>query len=188
MFRIGLCMNGWVDEGAILCGFVVLNIHNMHSQTPIYIVLSLLGGILIPISAALAGAMGRTLDNPIVAAVITVAGAFLVILAYSLATGSMAGVRFGALARLPALQWFAGLGVAFYLLSITYVGPRFGVGNAIMLVVAAQIASSAAIDQFGLFGAPQKPIDALRALGLFVMVVGVVIAQYAAAQAKPVAH
>lgn len=160
----------------------------MNSQTPFYIALSLLGGILIPISAALSGAMGRTLGNPVVAAVLTVAGAFLMILAYSLATGSMAGLGFGALARLPALQWLAGLGVAFYLLSITYVGPRFGVGNAIMLVVAAQIVSSAAIDQFGLFGAPQKPIDALRAFGLFIMVVGVVIAQYAATHAKPVSH
>jgi transporter family-2 protein len=57
-----------------------------------------------------------------------------------------------------------------------------------MLVVAAQIACSATIDHFGFFGAAQKPIDALRAVGLVIMIVGVVIAQYAAAHAKPVAH
>ncbi len=158
----------------------------MNSQTPLYVVLSLLGGVLIPITAALSGAVGRTLGSPVVAAGLTVAGAFLVILAYGLLTGSTAGLGWRELAKLPAVQWLAGLGIAFYLLSITYVGPRFGVGNAIVLVVAAQIASSAAIDHFGLFGAPHKPIDALRALGLFVMVVGVVIAQYAAAQAQPV--
>ena len=55
-----------------------------------------------------------------------------------------------------------------------------------MLVVAAQIVSSATIDQFGLFGAPQKPIDLLRLVGLLIMVVGVVIAQYAANSAKRV--
>lgn len=158
----------------------------MNSQTPLYIVLSLLGGILIPIAATLSGAMGRTLGNPSVAACITVAGAFLTILAYVLATSGMTNVGFASFAKLPALQWLAGLGIAFYLLSITYVGPRFGIGNAVMLVVAAQIVSSAVIDQFGLFGAPQKPIDALRTLGLFVMVVGVVIAQYAAAHTKPI--
>ncbi|MFZ2029182.1 MAG: DMT family transporter [Vitreimonas sp.] len=160
----------------------------MNSQTPLYIALSLLGGMLIPIAAALSGAMGRTLGNPYIAATITATGAFLLVIAYSLATGNVGGVSFTAIARVPTLQLLAGFGIAFYILSITYVGPRFGVGNAIMLVVAAQIASSAAIDQFGLFGAPQKPIDALRAIGLAIMVVGVVIAQYAAAHPRNAAH
>jgi transporter family-2 protein len=159
----------------------------MSPQAPLYIALSLLGGILIPITAALSGAMGRTLGNPNTAAFITIAGAFLMVLAVTLASGS-AGVSLTSLRQLPLLQLAAGFGIAFYILAITYVAPRFGVGNAIMLVVAAQIASSAAIDQFGLFGAPQKPIDALRAIGLVIMVVGVVIAQYAAAHPRNVAH
>jgi transporter family-2 protein len=159
----------------------------MSPQTPLYIALSLLGGILIPITAALSGAMGRTLGNPNTAAFITIAGSFLMVLAVTLASGSV-GVSLTALRQLPLLQLAAGFGIAFYILAITYVAPRFGVGNAIMLVVAAQIASSAAIDQFGLFGAQQKPIDALRAIGLIIMVIGVVIAQYAAANAKPVSH
>jgi len=160
----------------------------MNSSTPLYVALSLLGRILIPIAAALSGAMGRTLGNPNVAACITVTGAFLVILIYSFVTGSVAGVGFPAIAKLPLLQLFAGLGIAYYILSITYVGARFGFGNAIMLIVAAQIASSAAIDQFGLFGAQQKPIDTLRAVGLIVMVIGVAIAQYAAVHAKAISR
>ena len=159
----------------------------MSPQTPLYIALSLLGGILIPITAALSGAMGRTLGNPNTAAFITIAGSFLMVLTVSLATNGIA-ISFNTLRQLPLLQLAAGFGIAFYILAITYVAPRFGVGNAIMLVVAAQIASSAAIDQFGLFGAPQKPIDALRAIGLVIMVVGVVIAQYAAAHPKNIAH
>ncbi len=160
----------------------------MTPPTPLYITLSLLGGVLIPITAALSGAMGRQLGNPNAAALITITGSFLMVLAYALATGTTGGITFAAIARVPALQLLAGLGVAFYILSITYVGPRFGVGNAVMLVVAAQIASSAVIDQFGLFGAPQKPIDMLRAIGLVIMVVGVVIAQYAAAHPKTAPH
>ena len=78
------------------------------------------------------------------------------------------------------LQLVAGFGMAFYLLSITFLAPRFGVGNAVMLVVAGQIVSSAMIDHFGLFGAPHRPIDLMRASGLAIMVVGVVIAQLAA--------
>ena len=77
------------------------------------------------------------------------------------------------------------MGFAFYLLSITWVGPRFGIGNAVMFVLAGQIISSAAIDHFGLFGAPHKPIDLLRGAGLVIMAAGIAIAQIAANNSKP---
>lgn len=149
-----------------------------------YITLSTLGGILIPIMAALSGALGRTLDNPWAAAAIVSAGAFVTVLAFTLLTGSM-HISFDALKQAKPLQLLAGLGFAYYLLSITWVGPRFGIGNAIMFVLAGQIISSAAIDHFGLFGAPQKPIDLLRATGLVVMATGIAIAQIAANNARP---
>jgi transporter family-2 protein len=149
------------------------------SSVASYAALALLAGVFIPIMAALSGAMGRTLGSPWTASVIVAGGAFLMVLAYALLNG---GLKFapGALAQITPLQAVSGFAMAFYICSITFLAPRFGVGNAVMLVVAAQIASSAAIDHFGLFGAPQKPIDLLRAAGLAIMVVGVVIAQVAA--------
>lgn len=151
-----------------------------------YIALSTLGGILIPIMAALSGGLGRTLDNPWAASAIVSFGGFAAVLAFVLATGSGA-VSWTLLKQAQPLQLVAGLGFAFYLLSITWLAPRFGVGNAVMFVLAGQIISSALIDNFGLFGAPQKPIDLLRATGLGVMIAGVVIAQIAANNAKPAA-
>jgi len=151
-----------------------------------YIALSTVGGILIPIMAALSGALGRTLDNPWIAATIVSGGGFVVVLAFALLSGSMS-VSWESLQLARPLQLLAGAGFAFYLLSITWVGPRFGIGNAVMFVLAGQIVSSALIDHFGLFGAPKKPIDALRALGLVVMATGIAIAQIAANNAKPTA-
>lgn len=144
-----------------------------------YSALSLLAGVLIPVMAAINGTLGRTLANPQFASLIAAGVGLLMVATYTLATGGMR-VAPGALAQVTPLQWLAGFGLAFYITSITWLAPRFGVGNAVMLVVAAQIASSAAIDHFGLFGAPQKPIDLMRAAGLAIMVVGVVIAQLAA--------
>ena len=149
-----------------------------------YIALSTTGGILIPIMAALSGALGRTLDNPWAAAAIVSAGAFALVLAFTLATGSMS-VSWDALKQARPLQLLAGVGFAFYLLSITWVGPRFGIGNAVMFVLGGQIISSALIDHFALFGAPHKPIDLLRATGLVIMAIGIVIAQVAANNARP---
>ncbi len=54
-----------------------------------YIALSTIGGILIPIMAALSGALGRTLDNPWIAAAIVSGGGFVVVLAFALLSGSM---------------------------------------------------------------------------------------------------
>jgi transporter family-2 protein len=144
-----------------------------------YSALSLLAGVLIPMMAAINGALGRTLANPQLASLIAAAAGFLMVAAYTLVSGGLR-VAPGTLAQVTPLQWLAGFGLAFYIIAITWLAPRFGVGNAVMLVVAAQIACSAAIDHFGLFGAPQKPIDLMRAAGLVIMVVGVVIAQLAA--------
>lgn len=151
-----------------------------------YIALSTVGGILIPIMAALSSGLGRTLDNPWAAAAIVSGGGFALVLAFTLLNGSM-NVSWDALRHATPLQLLAGAGFAFYLLSITWVGPRFGIGNAVMFVLAGQIISSALIDHFGLFGAPHKPIDALRAVGLVVMAIGIAIAQIAANHTRPTA-
>ncbi len=151
-----------------------------------YIALSTVGGILIPIMAALSGGLGRTIDSPWMAAAIVSGGGFALTLAFALLNGG-ANISWEALQQAKPMQLLAGAGFAFYLLSITWVGPRFGIGNAVMFVLAGQIISSALIDQFGLFGAPQKPIDLLRAAGLAIMVAGIVIAQIAANNARPTA-
>ncbi|MEQ1818115.1 MAG: DMT family transporter [Terricaulis sp.] len=151
-----------------------------------YIALSTVGGILIPIMAALSGGLGRTLDSPWMAAAIVSGGGFALTLAFALLNGG-ANISWAELEQAKPAQLLAGAGFAFYLLSITWVGPRFGIGNAVMFVLAGQIVSSAAIDHFGLFGAPQKPIDLLRAVGLVVMASGIVIAQIAANNTKPTA-
>lgn len=149
-----------------------------------YIALSTVGGILIPIMAALSGGLGRTIDSPWMAAAIVSGGGFALTLAFALLNGG-ANISWDALQQAKPAQLLAGAGFAFYLLSITWVGPRFGIGNAVMFVLAGQIISSALIDHFGLFGAPQKPIDLLRASGLVIMAVGIAIAQVAANNTRP---
>lgn len=66
--------------------------------------------------------------------------------------------------------------VAFYVLSITWVAPKFGVGNAVAFVLLGQIISMATIDQFGLLGAPIRLITVTRFAGLLLMSLGVFLA------------
>ena len=69
--------------------------------------------------------------------------------------------------------------VLFYMLSITYISPYFGVGNAVFFVLLGQLVSAAAIDHFALFGAHATALTPMRGLGISVMALGVWITQQA---------
>ena len=75
--------------------------------------------------------------------------------------------------RAPIYFYFGGGFVLFYVLSIAWVAPVFGVGNAIAFVLLGQLIAMATIDQFGLLGAPQISLTPLRILGLILMAAGV---------------
>jgi len=104
-------------------------------------------GIGIPVMAALSATLGTKYGSPAFAASVL----FLVALSISLA-------------------------FLFAVLSVTWVAPRFGVGNAIAFVLLGQLISMAVIDQFGLMGAPTHAITFQRLTGLILMSVGVFLA------------
>ena len=94
----------------------------------------------------------------------------------ALITGPGALVK---LASAPRHLLLAGLFLAFYVLSITAIAPKFGVGNAIFFVLVGQLLSAATIDHFGLFGAQPVPLSWSRLCGLLLMATGVGLTQKA---------
>ena len=76
----------------------------------------------------------------------------------------------------PWHLYLGGTLVAFYVLSVTWIAPRFGVGNAVFFVLMGQLVSSALIDTFGLFGALAVPLSPGRIAGLVAMAVGLGLA------------
>ena len=116
---------------------------------PTYAITMLAAGIGIPVLAAMNAALGRHLGAPMLAGAILLAVGFLTALVVALITGPGAIVK---LASAPRHLLLAGILVAFYVLSITAIAPKFGVGNAIFFVLIGQLLSAATIDHFGLFG------------------------------------
>lgn len=136
----------------------------------------LLAGIGVPILAALNAALGRTIGSPSVAAFVLFLVALVTTLAVVAVTGSGA---FGKLGLAPRHYFLGGTLVAFYVLSITYIAPSFGVGNAVFFVLLGQLVSAAAIDHFGLFTAQAQPLNLTRLGGILVMAAGVWLTQKA---------
>lgn len=141
-----------------------------------YAVVMLLAGIGVPVLAALNAALGVRIGSPAAAALVLFTVAFISCVIVVAFTGPAALAK---VSSTPKHLWLAGALIAFYVLSITYIAPHFGVGNAVFFVLIGQLISAAAIDHFGLFGARVTPLDTTRALGIAVMAVGVFITQKA---------
>ncbi|MDB2577818.1 DMT family transporter [Tateyamaria sp.] len=136
----------------------------------------LLAGIGIPILAALNAALGTRLGSPSAAAMVLFLVALTASAAVFTATGGQGLTR---LATAPRHLFLAGVLIAFYVLSITYIAPRFGIGNAVFFVLLGQLISAAAIDHFGLFGAQSTTLGLARLGGIALMAAGVWLTQQA---------
>ena len=146
----------------------------MHS-TFTYASIMLAAGIGIPVLASLNAALGTRLGTPFAAGAILFTVALSAAIVMLFATGSHTALAKASEA--PKHLFLAGLLVAFYVLSITWVAPRFGVGNAVFFVLLGQLVSAAIIDHFGLFGARISPLSLSRAAGIALMASGVWLTQ-----------
>ena len=128
----------------------------------------------IPVMAALSAGLGTKYGSPAFAASVL----FLVALSISVTFlfAVEGGLKPFPKTALPLYFYLGGVFVAFYVLSITWVAPRFGVGNAVAFVLLGQLISMAAIDQFGLLRAPTHAITLERFIGLVLMSIGVFLA------------
>ena len=146
-------------------------------QMTTYALIMLLTGVGIPILAALNAALGQHLGHPVAASVILFAVAFVLILIAGVITNPWA--HLSGLASAPKHLLLAGSLIVFYVLSVTYIGPRFGIGNAVFFVLLGQMISAAAIDHFGLFNAQISPLTFTRASGIAIMAFGLWLIQKA---------
>ena len=136
-----------------------------------YAGLMLVAGLGIPIMAALNGGLGGKLQSPILATTILFVVGLTVSLGFLLI---LEGVpTFSTQEEIPLYSYLGGLFVIFYILSITWVAPKFGVGNAVSFVLLGQLVSMTLIDHYCLLGASHYPISIQRVSGLIFMVVGV---------------
>jgi len=136
-----------------------------------YSLLMLVAGIGIPVMATLNGGLGAKLQSPALAATILFSVGLIIALAYLLATEGIPDTLYHP--STPLYYYFGGIFVMFYILTITWVAPRFGVSNAIAFVLLGQLIAMSLIDHFGLLGAQKFTLNIQRMAGLGFMAIGV---------------
>jgi len=136
---------------------------------------TLLAASLLPVQAALNGALNRALGNATLVVLISLSGSAIFMGAVGIATGTLAAPSFGRISAVPWWAWPAGVCGAIYLSSQPIVAPRLGAGTFISLSVTAQVGAALLIDHFGALGLIPHPASPLRVLGAVLMACGVVL-------------
>ena len=148
----------------------------MPSTQAIYVAIGLMAGVAVPFLASINATFGQAIGNVWWASMVLCAVAFATIAGVALATGSgLPGAS-----DLAGTSWWhvtAGCFFTVYIVSMTFVAPRIGLGNAIVLVIVAQIVTAVVIDHYGLLGATVTPLDWKRALGVAFLIAGVLLAR-----------
>lgn len=143
---------------------------------PQYLLIMFAAGVGIPVLAALNAGLGKSIGSPAAAATILFAVAFISAGVVTLISGPHALAK---AADTPKHLFLAGVLIAFYVLSITWIAPLIGIGNAVFMVLLGQIVAAAVIDHFGLFGAVAVPLSMARISGIAVMTLGIIMVQRA---------
>jgi transporter family-2 protein len=138
----------------------------------IYLSLALITGALIPVQAATNAAFSKSIGNALATGLMV----FIVGLAGMTLFVLLSRTSFPARQQLtaaPLYSYLGGIIVAAYVVMITILVPRIGVGTAIGLIVTGQIICAVLIDHFGLFNVAVRAIDLTRFAGIILMIAGV---------------
>lgn len=138
-----------------------------------WIILSLLAGSFLPIQAGLNAKMGKALESPVYASLISFVVGSAALILYILFTGQ--SVSWAGLKSAPPQAWLGGILGAFYVTVIILAFPKLGPALTFGLIVLGQMVISLVLDHFQILVPQQHSINIWRIAGVALIVAGVVI-------------
>lgn len=138
----------------------------------IFLALALVTGALIPVQAATNAAFSKSVGNASITTLMVLTVGLVGMIVFALLSGAAFPTQ-RQLASAPAYSYLGGIIVATYIIMITILVPRIGVGTAIGLIVTGQILCAVMIDHFGLFNVSVRPVNFTRLGGVLLMIAGV---------------
>jgi transporter family-2 protein len=136
--------------------------------------LGVFAGVLIPLQTALNAQLGRTAGHPVLTTLVVFAVGILACL-LGLLVFRPAIPASGVWLNVLPLAWGGGVIAVFYVVLLVTLAPRIGVGLTTALVLVGQLAAALALDHFGALGNPVHALNAMRAIGLALMIGGVAL-------------
>jgi bacterial/archaeal transporter family-2 protein len=144
-------------------------------KAPLYILTMIIGAVL-AVHLAMNGRVGGVIANPRVANAL-----FWCIGAVTAVVIGLTGWQQGALnplSKVHPLLLTAGVLGACLVFGIAWLIPQIGAGPLMITMLAGQVLGGLVMSHFGLLGSPVEPITLTKALGVVVMIGGVVLATF----------
>jgi transporter family-2 protein len=138
----------------------------------IFLALALITGALIPIQAATNAAFSKSSGTPLITGLMVFIVGLVGMLLFILLSRTPFPARHQ-LTSAPLYGYLGGIIVATYVVMITILVPKIGVGTAIGLIVTGQIICAVVIDHFGLFNVAMRSVSLTRITGMLLMIGGV---------------
>ncbi len=146
--------------------------------------IGLVAGCLLGTQPSVNGQLGKNLEHPLQASLISFASGTLIILLLSIATGSFPPIFTAPPQALPWWIWCGGaIGVVLVTSSLILV-PRVGSLPWFAAVMTGQTVAALFLDHFGLLGNPRTEASPLRLIGAGLLITGVLVI----VQAKRIEH
>ena len=143
-----------------------------------YILISLLGGAIVPLQLAIVNAFQKSTDAS------QIQSTFYLYVGGSIASLIMSFVISGGV-KPPSVEaaswwmWLPGLLGSFYILFMFIAAPKIGSGNTLLWVFLGQMYFALIIGKLGLFGLEIKPINLYKIIGLLFVTIGGLFMIYA---------
>ena len=130
----------------------------------LFLTLALCVGGLLPIQGSINAHLGKSLNHPLQATVISFFGAivvlFLLLLALNPPLPSVSQLK-----STPALYYTGGIYGVIFVTTILVLAPRIGIANTLVATIIGQLIVSVILDHFGMFGLLRHPVNGFRLLG-----------------------
>jgi len=149
------------------------HVKKRQNMKTLWIIVAFVSGAFLPIQAGLNTRLGKSIENPVYASMISFIVGVFSMLIYILFTNQH--VAWTGIKTAPAYAWVGGALGAFYVTAIILAFRKIGPALTFGLVVAGQMVIAVLLDHFNILVAQQHSINVWRIVGVLMIVGGVII-------------
>lgn len=135
-------------------------------------IFGVIAGMLSATQIAVNGYLGKVVESPIKASAISFAIGIIFLGVVCIATSRKRHVAEESQEKHPWWIWFGGILGGLYILANVTLSGQIGTGMTVIVLLIGATAGGLLVDHFGLFGSEKKPINAMKVLGVLVMIAG----------------
>jgi len=142
-------------------------------EKSIWVLLAFVAGALLPLQAGMNAKLGKELQNPAWATIVSFIVGLLAMLAYAAITRQK--MNLSGFGHIEVKDLLGGVLGAFYVTVMVLAYPRIGAALSFGLVVAGQVTVSLLLDHYKIMVEVQHSINIYRVIALLLIVTGVVM-------------